>query len=509
MLKSVVQTFAVGAERSGEDVEHVELGGSAYRLPGEGKAERLLARASIAALARLGLAQPARPSLEYAPPIAELLAADKPPIGRRSSELLERWLVADDFALVEDALRVIGDHRRRLDLSTLPLLLDRLGNAQRRGWLRAVACVGSEWLARQNPDWSWALATETDPDAAFETGIANVRVAALREMRARSPDAALARLAERFQENDADERAALLGGLAVGLQPADEPFLERCLDDRAKSVRLAAAELLGRLPDSAFAARARARLQPLFEVERGLLRKALRVQLPTPPDKAEERDGVDGKGAIPGLHNAGPRQLQLAQRLAQVPVSTVAAQLGLEPAALVERFREQEFAAPLLAGLCLSASRNPEPSALRALATLADQSASAQLYQQWILPALPTMPDYADFVLKRLQQDVLDLSLLDALPAPWPAEVSRLVLQWARHKNRRGELAKDYSHYGYAGVLALAAIRVAPQAAALSDWPDFTFENASNSQRRAAEAIDGFLNTVRQRIEFLSSLEMP
>src|SRR5687768_1135967 len=88
MLKSVVQSFVVGASRDTAATERVTIAGNDYRMPSESAAERLLARASIAALGGLALSRPARPSLTFAAPIAETLASDVPAIGARTSYLL-------------------------------------------------------------------------------------------------------------------------------------------------------------------------------------------------------------------------------------------------------------------------------------------------------------------------------------------------------------------------------------------------------------------------------------
>jgi len=509
MIKSLVQAFAVGANRAGAGVEEIALGAQRFRLPEQAPADALLARAGVAALAQLALARPARPRLEFAPPASPLLAREAPEMGARSAQILARWMEGTDLPLLEEALALVAARGRRVPLRLLPRLLSAIDTPQRRAWLRPVAGAGSDWLARMNPDWRWALGESSDPLQDFEHGSGDVRVGALHRLRALDPEAARERLVAEFAQNDAESRAALLEALATGLSASDEPFLERTLDDRAKGVRLVAAVLLSQLPASAFAQRARARAQGLLELERGLLRKTLKVNLPDKPDKAEERDGVDGKGAIAGLYNAGPRQLQLAQRLAQVPVSALAAQLSMPVAELVERAIGNEFALPLLAGLCQSAARTPDPDAVRALATLAYKPETGFLYQQWVLPLLPRMSDFEAFVLARLRADRPDRDLLERLPAPWPAAIGDEVLKWARHPQRRADVARDYSNGDYVALLQLASRRLRPGEDALQRWPEMAGAEATHSQRRCAEAIDDFIHTLRSRLEFSNSLELP
>ena len=59
-----------------------------------------------------------------------------------------------------------------------------------------------------------------------------------------------------FKDETWEDREAFVQRFAAGLSDADEPFLEAVLDDSRKAVRVAAAELLRRLPRSAYAQRA-------------------------------------------------------------------------------------------------------------------------------------------------------------------------------------------------------------------------------------------------------------
>jgi Family of unknown function (DUF5691) len=100
-----------------------------------------------------------------------------------------------------------------------------------------------------------------------------------------------------FADETWEDRAAFVAALATGLSDADEPLLERALDDRRKPVRDAAAHLLAGLPRSRFGARMAERAAPLLRVEGGRVRgKRLVVELPGDPDAAAKRDGVPTGG---------------------------------------------------------------------------------------------------------------------------------------------------------------------------------------------------------------------
>ncbi len=192
--------------------------------------------------------------------ILELLL-NQVPVGAAARDLLlVHWL--------HEAAR----HHRLVPPSLLPALLE-LGGTRPAGVRTAIAgAVGERgaWLAERNPDWSWVGIRRAEAD-----GSEDVR----------------ARIAETWEMASAQDRAVLVAGLVGGLGPDDEPFLERCLDDRAKAVREEAQRLLDRLPWSARAARMAGRLRELLTYSGGL-RKRLDVRLPDDPDPSATRDGL-------------------------------------------------------------------------------------------------------------------------------------------------------------------------------------------------------------------------
>ncbi len=192
--------------------------------------------------------------------ILELLLTQMPVAAGARDLLVIQWLGA-----AESAERIVPPR-------LLPQLLE-VGGARSTAVRSAIARVVGErgaWLAARNPEWGW-LGVRPEQDA--------------------SPDGARARIAETWETAGAQERAAAVAGLLAGLGPGDEPFLEECLDDRAKAVREEAQRLLDRLPGSARAARMGERLRPLLKVSGGL-RKRLDLLLPDDPDPAARRDGL-------------------------------------------------------------------------------------------------------------------------------------------------------------------------------------------------------------------------
>lgn len=225
---------------------------------------------------------------------------------QRAVQLLELLLHQSPVgaALMPNLVRVWLDaaeaRGHRAPHHLLPELLD-LASAkeQLRPGVRLVADARGAWLAAANPAWRWA-ASETEPatdgpdpaDAeAWARRPTDVRAQQVTQLRGSDPAAARALVESTWASDSAGDRSTLLSALRTALGPDDEALLELALDDRSTKVREVAVSLLDGLPTSARAARMAARLRPLLQTK-GLLRKALEVELPVDPDPAGVRDGL-------------------------------------------------------------------------------------------------------------------------------------------------------------------------------------------------------------------------
>ncbi len=248
---------------------------------------RLLDAAAAMSVVRRG--RVAAGSGNVPPPAPEETLPEPPPafvtalVGLRGEGAVRS--ASDRAALLVEALGWLRDAGGRLPHRTLAGLLAHPDprvrqsvhavSGERGAWLTAV--LGTERAAPRTPT----------PEA-WELGTKEERLAYLREVRANDPDAARDLLAEAWPTLAADARAAMVEALAPPV-PADEPFLERALDDRAKGVRMQAALLLRHLPGSAYAARARERLRRWVTYAHGeVTLSSVR------PDAADARDGVSG-----------------------------------------------------------------------------------------------------------------------------------------------------------------------------------------------------------------------
>jgi hypothetical protein len=297
-----------------------------------------------------------------------------------SPELLAlHWLTAAKDAGRRPPYRLIVD-----------LLRFGTANTATRTLVRAVIGPRGAWLAQHNPSWRWA-ATVPPQDIVerFRTGTRAERLALLADLRATEPDFARTLVEDTWADEQAAVRAGFLDTFHTGLGDSDEPLLERALDDRAATVRAAAANLLDRLPGSARARRMAARAKELVE----------RNELPDEPDDQARRDGVTDHRE-PGYGRAASWLIQL---LAATPLST------WDPADIPRKERE------VLIGWTKAALRQRDQEWLTALA---EHQPSPEL-----VAALT--PDAATGILA--DQKKLDArfgGLLAAAPGPWPAQFS-------------------------------------------------------------------------------------
>jgi hypothetical protein len=269
-------------------------------LAARGAEDRLLAAAAAwtvakRAGARAGAAQTVEPAEADPRPLCSDAATGRLELLLEVRELVEEWL----------GLAARAGVRPPPELA--PALLDyaEARPERQRAVLGAVGPL-APWLAAREPRWAYALASD---DGVWKSGTAEQRHALLRRRREEDPEAARALLRSTWNEETWEDREAFLAELELGLGDADEPLLEAALDDRRKPVRDLAAELLARLPRSAFAARAAARALPLLRVEAG----ELVATLPDTPDDAAKRDGVPV---------GGRRSERLTAMLAAAPLTT-------------------------------------------------------------------------------------------------------------------------------------------------------------------------------------------
>jgi hypothetical protein len=381
----LVAVALVGTERKPVSAEGITALGALVDLPIEQASEEatvLTAAGVVASYRRTGFLPTRGQRSEQEPAPTD----DRPEASAAASQILE--LLLDGHIKVPGGAAVLAaewlgrcaDRGRRPPARVLPALLDH-GTRSRelRGPIVAAGGPRLAWLAGHNPNWAWAAATvtateEEDANEVWRTGDHAARMARLIALRSSDPAAAIELVQESWAGEKARDRAEILDVLRAGLGSADEALLEQGLDDRAPTVRGAAADLLASLPSSALAQRMTDRVRPLVVLDGRRRRQQLNVELPDEPDDQARRDGIQDQGAPRGI---GQRTWWLMQLVGATPLGFWTDELGLTPA---QALRSAAARPELRDGWTIAARRQrngewarelvadrPEPALLRAL----------------------------------------------------------------------------------------------------------------------------------------------
>ena len=404
-----------------------------------------------------------------------------------AAALLRRILQGEHESLLGAWLTLAVRHGVRAPADALTDLLDHVRRDPRlRSLVTDAGGTRVVWLAGFNPEWSYAVAG-AHPDGlatSFETGVGPVRLAALQQLRLLDPERARVEVEKSWVQESPAERAAFVSAFIHGLSAADEPFLERALDDRRKEVRQQAAALLVRLPTSALVARMAKRATELVSLGRaGFLKRArIDVAPPTDADAPLVRDGVEQKP--PAGSGIGERAWWLAQIIGAVPPSTWTTAWSLDPAAVLQMADGNEWRESLIAGWLLATDRHRDAAWAEALW---ENEEAARIGPYWGAPppervftaVVPT--EQVDAELRRMTasgRDVLRgnhrvLAAILEWPHEWSDALARTIAR------RLKELAGDQrapltAEFGVRALLERCghAVPVSAMNAFVAGWPE-------------------------------------
>jgi hypothetical protein len=331
--------------------------------------------------------------------------------------------------LITDWLQFAAASGRRVPHRLLPALLaladTKPGVAEhahpaigtRGRWLQGLRHKGSVQKGAEpqgpGPRGS-AEDTATAVDwAELGTGDATAELERLRHI---DPAAARDQLQAHWDTLSARERAAHLGAFAINLESADEDLLENALDDKAKSVRDIAANLLGLLPMSARANRMAMRLKPLLRVK-GLLRKQFEIDLPPDPDPGALRDGI-----APAPRAGEPDRLaRLDTIIRGAPLDVWTTVAGRSPAATLAMLDGEPR---VIDTLIATAASRADAEWVRALL---DVRTDVRLLG--CLPAAEREHSLLRHIRSGTAQRMALVALLRELPRPWGTPLANAVLE--------------------------------------------------------------------------------
>lgn len=384
---------------------------------------------------------------------------------RHEKEYLPEWFTAAE------------QHGYRVPDRLCGYLLDYAHTAGelRESALRLAGARG-RWLAGQFPEWQTLVRHDTtaDPtvdDDGWRLGLPAERRGWLGAARRRDPDFARSVLEASWPKETGRVKAELLAVLGDGLSRADEPLLERALDDRRADVRRTAAELLARLPDSGYARRMAERAASWIGRAGERAPYGIVVDIPETLDEATIRDGVTDRTEEFGYRRHGAPDIRagrLRQLVAALPLDHWNDLLG-GPSAAIAAATDDRIRQPLFDGWMDAALARRDPEWAAALFDAGMPSDLAMLRRRELFALLPT--DEQIRRLLRLDGSWLSEleSLLPAVARPWPRQLANhlllLLFERARAAERRPG-ARGSSPGAHRSLLHTATLHLPPAATA-------------------------------------------
>lgn len=457
--------------------------------------------------------------------------ADEWPRGSaRLAGLLQNAFATDSKDLLIEFLRQMRGSRLLLPCELLPQALNMSDVAVREHLLPVLGERG-RWLSRFRPDWSWVLSgvatlSGSDRNALqreWDEGTNQQRCRVLRTLRQSSGDEGREWLKPAFAGEKADHRARLLATFEHGLSPADEAFLEECLDDRSKQVKEIAAGLLAQLPASDLAGRMQARADAMLTAgAKGVIRKKLKFTCEPPEqiDSSWQRDGIATKPPS----GQGKRAYWTEAVLSAVSPEFWCRKFDAEPVPLIAAVGDDPFETAVLTGWTRAAvrfSRNNSDAAAwlnplwdrwaaKAARTAGKARSAAYERLQQLIAVMP--PADAEASVARLlqaarkSQETESLSLLALLPRPWSENFSREFISAARGVLKSWS---DNRSYQWANTLFTAAKAIPRRtfSAALAPWDVKETKQTSGYVQFAVRETDKFCDTIRTRMSFYEEVE--
>ncbi|MBC6460411.1 DUF5691 domain-containing protein [Actinomadura sp. HBU206391] len=389
-----------------------------------------------------------------AEPIAPAPAENAPPVPPEATRRLRQILAGERARVLPEWLERTAGLGYRVPAGLLPDLLEK-GRTDRtlRPLIARAAGRRGVWLALQNTDWAYLVAVggedAADDPGGWETGTRARRIAHLVRLRATDPPAALAALRATWDREPAPDRAVFLATFERGLSAGDEEFLEAALDDRGQDVRRIAADLLARLPGSAYgrrmAERARACLRGEHRTVRLRAQQWIVVEPPAGHDDTMQRDGIPFHAA----ERIGNRAGWLREVLARTPLATWTELFDMRPMEVVclpiadAVDHDVHSAKDVHLGWARAAVRQRDAEWARALlkggVVVDEVEALADLLS--VLPAGERDGAAADLI-RWVEGQADVVRVLDRMPGPWTGELADAVVASLLTAARQPEAAR-------------------------------------------------------------------
>lgn len=431
----VVKVALLGTGRSTLPLPHDDspLSQLLAQLNGRSPEQTVLAAAATLALhQQVGTLPPQIPP----PRLAPAPDSDWPRCSDKLRPFLAQVVNGRYHNALPELLHALDQNQQRLLEEFIPNLL-RHGTRHTplHPLIRRAIGQRGQWLAAQNENWTYAVATPTfitNPDEVWQTGNHVARLTLLQHLRASNPPQGLALLQTTWASEGPRQRSDFLAALETNLSMADEPFIEAALDDPSYPVRRRALDFLGSLIGSRHCQRQTERAAPLVTLAEEAGRPVLLVELLENVDAALQRDGVLPRATTQGMNTVNWRTAQL---LSGVPLTYWNERFGLSAEVLVETAVNSPNQHPLIRGWVIAARRQQNAAWSDALLFGTD-IAIATTQSLDLIPLLP--PDRQEaFTLHLLeaQQTVKTLNrehpiniALKKISGQWSQSLARAVL---------------------------------------------------------------------------------
>lgn len=414
--------------------------------------------AGTVALCRMAGALPVQ---ESTPP-PEPAAADAQQYCSAQAARLLRLALSDTHLtkVLPEWVAVMSRHHLLVPPELLTSVLPVMGNSSNlRELFLPIIGERGRWLARLHPDWCACVQLDSAATCreAWETGTRAERVAALRTLRALDPAGARALLDEVRASEPLDTLAALIPVLEVNLCSEDESLLESLLNDKRKTIRRPAADLLARLAHSAYQQRMVVRTGAWITITPAQagsvfpprLKQPVRCEVTLPDQFAPEwaRDAVE-ETPPPGI---GAKSWWLQQLVAAVPLAHWEATGACTAADLIAAVESSEHRQLLLHGWRIAAQRQRHIPWLLALLRFGDLTILRPSIAEVCAALSPAEREQLLLALlteraSHIQTIIPDV--LHQLSDPWSEALSAQIIRYQLDPNRR-DLFEPLAYYSH------------------------------------------------------------
>lgn len=505
--KNLIKTALIGTDRSDlseSTLEELKKLGVDIEAP---PANILLEGATLYAQMRKAGFQPEKWKGEIPFPAQK----DKSKIcSKKSSEHLVMILNGTFTPALDNYIEQLIFNKKSLPPELLPELLEKC-RSDKTLWQKLKNAIGERgnWLIEQNEDWHFLIGKSKQ--VPWEDGTKEERLALLNHLRKTQPDEALEYIESTWEEDDWQHRVEFLKTLEHNLSLADEPFLEKCLDEKRKDLRRTAAFLLEKIEGAELQKRMWERLKNYVKLKSRTSKKAkLEVELPETCDDEMLRDGIDPRKK---WSKGGLKASYFAQMFVIVPLSNWEVLFDKKAKEVLEIFVRSEWAELLVQASIAAAVRHQDKNWMKAIADFYfknhDKNRWEGLDVKVLLKKLPE-PLFNQFAIQELKdfKNILENSeplvhLLQLNESAWDKNLTLLLMKNLQY------LISQNINYGwnlihYRNLLDRAAYGSDPE---LYEVLNRSWDNDETYWTNWGKEVDGFLRVLKFRRDVIVELE--